>query len=43
MELLTADNRSEKRKEPFGLHVDRFDAQSEIVGCCVVPAPYVNG
>jgi len=42
MELLTADNRSEKRKEPFELHVDRFDSQPEIVGCCVVPATYVH-
>jgi hypothetical protein len=36
------DNRSEVRGEPFGLHVDRFDPQPEIVGYCIVPATYVH-
>jgi hypothetical protein len=35
-----ADNRSLRREEPFGLHVDRFDPQPEIVGYCIVPADY---
>ncbi|MCK1603454.1 hypothetical protein IVB02_18905 [Bradyrhizobium sp. 166] len=35
-----ADNRSERREESFGLHVDRFDPQPEIIGYCIVPAAY---
>jgi putative SOS response-associated peptidase YedK len=37
---LGADNRSLRREESFGLHVDRFDPQPEIVGYCIVPADY---
>lgn len=35
-----ADNRSLRRKEAFGLHVDGFDPQPEIVGYCIVPVGY---
>jgi hypothetical protein len=34
------DNRSLRREEPFGIHVDSFDPQPEIVGYCIVPADY---
>lgn len=37
----SAENRSNRREEQFGLHVDRFDPQPEIVGYCVVPAGYM--
>jgi hypothetical protein len=30
------------RREPFGICVDRFDPQPEIVGYCIVPAEYVH-
>jgi hypothetical protein len=36
------DNRSLTRSEPFGIYVDRFDPQPEIVGYCIVPAIYVH-
>jgi hypothetical protein len=36
------DNRSVRREQAFGLHVDRFDPQPEIVGYCIVPASYVH-
>ena len=35
-------NRSVARSEHFGLHVDRFDPQPEIIGYIVVPAAYVH-
>ena len=38
----SADNRSQKREEHFGLHVDSFDPQPEIIGYCIVPASYVH-
>ena len=31
-----ANNRSVRREESFGLHIDAFDPQPEIVGFCVV-------
>jgi hypothetical protein len=37
---LKADDRSRKREEAFGLHVESFDPQPEIVGYCIVPASY---
>jgi hypothetical protein len=37
-----ASNRSVRREESFGLHIDAFDPQPEIVGFCVVPADYVH-
>ena len=35
------DDRSTTRSEPFGIYVDRFDPQPEIVGYCIMPADYV--
>jgi hypothetical protein len=34
------DNQSLTRSEPFGIYVDRFDPQPEIIGYCIVPAAY---
>ena len=36
----SVDNRSLRREEALGLHVDGFDPQTEIVGYCIVPAGY---
>jgi hypothetical protein len=36
------DKGSQRRSQQFGLHVDRFDPQPEIVGYCIVPATYVH-
>jgi hypothetical protein len=36
-----SDDRSATRSEPFGIYVDRFDPQPEIIGYCIVPANYV--